>query len=67
LIAVSQKAFTYRKEELKIQEDKQAAGLNMKTDLLLTKSLLAKSEADVYSSQLSYLMAISDLKVLTGQ
>jgi len=67
LIAVAQKAVTYRKEELKIQEDKQAAGLNMKTDLLNTKSLLAKAEADMYASELSYLMAISDLKLLTGQ
>ena len=67
LIAVAQKVVFYQKEELKIQENKQAAGLNVKTDLLNTTSLLAKSEADMYSAQLSYLMAVSDLQILTGQ
>ncbi|WP_426668010.1 TolC family protein [Mucilaginibacter sp. McL0603] len=67
LIAVAQKVVFYQKEELKLQENKQAAGLNVKTDLLNTKSLLAKSEADMYAAQLSYLMAVSDLKILTGQ
>jgi outer membrane protein len=67
LIAVTQKVVFYQKEERKLQEDKQAAGLNVKTDLLNTKSLLAKSEADMYAAQLSYLVAVSDLKILTGQ
>ncbi|HEY0608856.1 MAG TPA: TolC family protein [Chitinophaga sp.] len=67
LIAVAQKALFYQKEAYKLQEDKQAAGLNVKTDLLNAKSLLAKSEADMYAAQLSYLIAVSDLKILTGQ
>jgi len=67
LIAVAQKALFYQQEAYKLQEDKQAAGLNVKTDLLNAKSLLAKSEADMYAAQLSYLIAISDLKILTGQ
>jgi len=67
LITVAQKVVSYQKEELKIQENKQAAGLNVKTDLLNTKSSLAKSEADMYAAQLSYLIAVSDLKILTGQ
>lgn len=67
LITVTQKVVFYQKEELKLQENKQAAGLNVKTDLLNTKSLLAKSEADMYAAQLSYLMAVSDLQILTGQ
>lgn len=67
LITVTQKVVSYQKEELKIQENKQAAGLNVKTDLLNTKSFLAKSEADMYAAQLSYLIAVSDLKILTGQ
>jgi outer membrane protein len=67
LIAVAQKVVFYQKEELKLQENKQVAGLNMKTDLLNTKSLLAKSEADMYAAQLSYVIAVSDLKILTGQ
>jgi outer membrane protein TolC len=67
LITVAQKVVSYQKEELKIQENKQAAGLNVKTDLLNTKSFLAKSEADMYAAQMSYLIAVSDLKILTGQ
>ncbi|MCF6405677.1 TolC family protein [Chitinophaga filiformis] len=67
LIAVAQKALFYQKEAFKLQEDKQAAGLNVKTDLLNAKSSLAKSEADMYAAQLSYLIAVSDLKILTGQ
>lgn len=67
LIGVTQKVVFYQKEELKIQENKQAAGLNVKTDWLNTKSLLAKSEADMYAAQLSYLIAVSDMKILTGQ
>ncbi|MDN3550046.1 TolC family protein [Mucilaginibacter aquaedulcis] len=67
LVAVAQKAFTYRQEELKIQEDKQAAGLNKSADLLSTKALLAKALADMFSAQLSYRMAVTDLKILIGQ
>ena len=67
LITVAQKTVVYRKEELKLQEDKQQAGMNVETDLLNAKSLLAKAEADMYSAQLSYLISVSDLKILTGQ
>jgi outer membrane protein TolC len=67
LITAAQKTVVYRKEELKIQEDKKAAGLNVQTDLLNAKSLLAKAEADMYSAQLSYMISLSDLKLLTGE
>ncbi|WPU96146.1 TolC family protein [Mucilaginibacter sabulilitoris] len=67
LVAAAQKAVSYRQEELKIQDDKQAAGLNKSADLLNTKALLAKARADMYSAQLSYRMAVSDLKILAGQ
>jgi outer membrane protein TolC len=65
LIAVAQKVVNYRKQALKVQIDQQMAGLNVKADLLDTQSLLAKAEADVYSVQLSYQLALSDLKYLT--
>jgi outer membrane protein TolC len=65
LIAVAQKVVIYRKQALKVQTDQQVAGLNVKVDLLDTQSLLAKAEADVYASQLSYQLALSDLKYLT--
>jgi len=67
LIAVAQKAAYYRKEELKIQLDKSASGLNTKVDVLNAQSSLAKSEADLYAAQLSYRLAVSDLKILEGQ
>jgi len=67
LIAVAQRVAAYRKEEMKLQEDKQAAGLNVRTDLLNTRSLLAKAEADMYAAQLSYLVSVSDLRLLIGQ
>ena len=67
MIAVARKAVTYRKEALKVQSDKQVAGLNLKEDLLNTQSQLAKSEADFYAAQLSYRLALSDLRILTGK
>ncbi len=66
LIAVAQKAVQYRTEEMKIQTDKQAAGLNVKADLLQIRSQLAKAEADLYSARLAYRLAVSDLNVLSG-
>jgi outer membrane protein len=67
LIAVAEKAVTYRNEALKIQQDKQASGLNIQADLLTTKSLLAKAEADLLAAQLNYRLAFSDLLRLTGE
>jgi len=67
LISVARKAAYYRKEELKIQLDKSASGLNTKVDVLNAQSSFAKSEADLYAAQLSYRLAVSDLKILEGQ
>ena len=67
LIGVAKKTVAFRKEEMKLEEDKQAAGLNLKTDHLNTKALLAKSEADMYAAQLSYTLAVLELKFLTGK
>ena len=66
LIAVAQRVLDYRTKELKIQEDKQAAGLNLKTDILSTKAQVAKANADVYAAQLAYTLAVSELKSLIG-
>jgi outer membrane protein len=67
LIAVAQKAVNFRREALKIQLDKSAAGLNTKVDLLNAQSSLAKSESDLYAAQLSYRLALSDMNILEGQ
>jgi outer membrane protein TolC len=66
LIRVAQKAVNYRKEVLKIQEDRKSAGLNTPSDVLDAKSALAKSEADLYTTQYSYRIAMTELKTLTG-
>jgi outer membrane protein TolC len=67
LIAVAEKAVKYRTEELKIQSDKQASGLNLEADILNTRSLLAKAEADLLAAQLNYRLAHSDLQRLTSE
>lgn len=66
LIAVAEKAVKYRTEELKVQTDKQASGLNLEADILNTRSLLAKAEADLLAAQLNYRLAHSDLQRLAG-
>lgn len=67
LIAVAEKAVKYRTEELKVQTDKQASGLNLEADILNTRSLLAKAEADLLAAQLNYRLAYSDLQRLTSE
>jgi outer membrane protein len=65
LIEVAERAYTYRSQELKVQEDRKLAGLNTAADVLNTRSLLARAEADLLSAQLNYKLAISDLMILT--
>jgi outer membrane protein TolC len=67
LVIVAQKAVKYREEELKIQQDKEAGGLNTASDVLNTKALLAKAQADLLAAQLGYRLALTDLKALTGE
>ena len=67
LISVAQKAVTFRRQEMKLLEDKHAAGFTLKQDLLSARSQLARSESDLYAAQLSYRMAISDLNFLTSE
>ena len=67
LISVAQKAVDFRLQEMKLLEDKQAAGLVLKQDILSAKAQLARSESDLYAAQLSYRLAVSDLNFLTGQ
>lgn len=67
LIGVAQKALDYRKEELKLQTDKKEAGMNLETDILTTKTLIAKAESDLLSARLNFRLTLSDLKILTGE
>ncbi|RAK02532.1 outer membrane protein TolC [Larkinella arboricola] len=67
LINVAQRAVQYRTEELKVQNDRKAAGLNLQADILTTQSQLAKAQADLLAAQLNYRLAQSELKILTGE
>jgi outer membrane protein TolC len=64
LIVVAHKAVKYREEELAIQQGKLANGLNTLSEVLNTKALLAKAQADLLASQLNYLITCSELKTL---
>lgn len=66
LVEVAKKAVEYRRDELKLQEDRLASGLDVKTAVLEVRSNLAKAEADLYSAQLSYLVSVAELKSLAS-
>lgn len=67
LISVAAKVLDYRREDMKIQIDKQSTGLNIETDYLTTKAAYAKAEADYFAAQLNYRLALTDLQILTGK
>lgn len=66
LIAVAEKAVQYRREEYRLKNDRKAAGLTLPKDVLETKVTLAKAEQDLYSAQIAYRIALTDLQKLTG-
>ncbi|MCX6330490.1 MAG: TolC family protein [Bacteroidia bacterium] len=66
LINVAGKVVEYRREDLKIQNDRRNSGLNLESDLLTAKAAMAKSESDYFAAQLNYRIALSELKILTG-
>jgi outer membrane protein len=67
LIAVAQKLVVYRQEELKVEQNRRAAGMSTASELLATQALFSKAEADLLSAQLNYRLALSDLNILTGR
>jgi len=66
LINVAGKAVEFRMEDLKIQNDRRLAGMNLESDLLAARAAMAKAESDLFAAQLNYRVALSDLKILTG-
>lgn len=66
LVEVAQKAVNYRKKDLKFEEDRLLAGNSTKIKVLEAEANLAKSESDLYAAQLSYKLALIDLKMLLG-
>ncbi|WP_126971296.1 TolC family protein [Gynurincola endophyticus] len=65
LIQVATKAVGYRKEALRIENDKKAAGLNTPIQLLTAESSLAKAEADLYAAMLNEQIVLIELRKLT--
>jgi outer membrane protein TolC len=66
LISVAGKVVDFRRADLKIQNDKRISGLNLEADLLSARASMAKAESDYYAAQMNYRIALSELKILTG-
>jgi outer membrane protein TolC/preprotein translocase subunit SecF len=66
LISVARQVVDYRREDFKIQADKQTSGLNIDADYLTAKAALLKAESDLYAALLSYRIALTDMRILTG-
>lgn len=67
LITLAKKVLAFRREDFKLQTDRNQAGLNLEADVLAAQAALAKAEADGYAAQLNYRMALTDLRILTGR
>jgi outer membrane protein TolC len=66
LISVAGKVVDFRRADLKIQNDKRISGFNLEADLLSARASMAKAESDYYAAQMNYRIALSELKILTG-
>ena len=66
LIGVAKKVMDYRKEDLKVQNDRRKSGLNLESDLLSARAAMAKAESDYFAAQLNYRTGLTELKILTG-
>ena len=66
LIRVAEKVVIYRREDLKIQNNRSSSGLNLVADVLGAKAAMAKAESDYYAAQLNYRITLSELKILEG-
>ncbi|MEO8239207.1 MAG: TolC family protein [Flavobacterium sp.] len=65
LIGVAEKAVYYRQQQLKVEKDRNTAGLNKPVDLLQVEADLAKSQADLYGAIQSHRSSLSDLIALS--
>jgi outer membrane protein len=66
LLPIAAQAAQYRRDELKIKNDRLAAGLVLKRDVLETQAALTKAEVDLYSAQMAYRLALSELAQTSG-
>ena len=66
LITVAGKVLAFRQEDFQMQTDRHSAGLNLEADVLNAKAALAKAESDMLAARLQYRLALTDLRILTG-
>lgn len=66
LLPIAGQAAQYRRDELKLKNDRLVAGLVLKRDVLETQAALTKAEVDLYSAQLAYRLALTELEQITG-
>ncbi|GAB2538730.1 TolC family protein [Spirosoma aerophilum] len=66
LLPIAGQAVQYRRDELKLKNDRLAAGLVLKRDVLETQAALTKAEVDLYSAQMAYRLALTELEQTTG-
>lgn len=66
LINVTSESVRFRKRNLGIEYDRQAAGLNTMSDVLDAEAEYAKAEADYYSAMVNYRVMIANLIMLTS-
>lgn len=67
LISAANKAVLFRKDELREQQDRLAAGFEIKSAVLETKVKLAQSETDLYTAKLQQAIAIAELNNISGK
>ncbi len=66
LINVAAESVRFRKKNLEIEYDRQAAGLNTLTDVLDAEAEYAKAEADYYSAMVNFRVMMANLSMLTS-
>ncbi len=66
LVSVAQKVVDYRREDMRVQSNKQLTGLNTNSEFLSAKAVLAKAEADLLAAQLNYKIVLTELQIITG-
>lgn len=67
LIDVARREVEYRREDLKVKEDRALAGMNTRREVVEALADLAKAEGDLYAAQLGYILAYNQLRVLSGE
>lgn len=65
LISVAEKMVEFRRQELKIEQDKFNAGLNTQIKVVEVEAALAKAEADLYDAKMNYKVAEAELQFIT--